>query len=101
MQDITYGRYSVLSATLRGVKAVPVEVEVSVFKGLPSFSIVGMPDSSIQESKERIFSAIKSSKFVMPSARIVVNLAPGHIKKSGSGFDFNEAQIINPFFHGL
>ena len=48
MQDITYGRYSVLSATLRGVKAVPVEVEVSVFKGLPSFSIVGMPDSSIQ-----------------------------------------------------
>lgn len=94
MQEITYGRYSVLSATLRGVKAVPVEVEVSVFKGLPSFSIVGMPDSSIQESKERIFSAIKSSKFVMPSARIVVNLAPGHIKKSGSGFDLPIAVAI-------
>lgn len=87
MNSIKFGRYSVLSATLRGVKAVPVDVEISVFKGLPSFSIVGMPDSSIQESRERIFSAIKSSNFIMPNARIVVNLAPGHIKKSGSGFD--------------
>lgn len=94
MQEISYGRYSLLSATLRGVEAVPVEVEVSVFRGLPSFSIVGMPDSSIQESKERIFSAIKSSKFIMPNARIVVNLAPGHIKKSGSGFDLPIAVAI-------
>lgn len=94
MQQISYGRYSLLSATLRGVKAVPVQVEVSVFRGLPSFSIVGMPDSSIKESKERIFSAIKSSKFVMPNARIVVNLAPGHIKKSGSGFDLPIAIAI-------
>lgn len=94
MQQINYGRYSLLSATLRGVKAEPVEVEVSVFKGMPSFTIVGMPDSSIQESKERIFSAIKSSCFTMPVARIVVNLAPGHIKKSGSGFDFPIAVAI-------
>lgn len=94
MNSIKYGRYTILSATLRGVKAVPVEVEISVFKGLPSFSIVGMPDSSIQESKERIFSAIKSSSFIMPNARIVVNLAPGHIKKSGSGFDLPIALAI-------
>lgn len=87
MQKYNYGKYIVLSATLRGVKATPVEVEVSVFKGLPSFTIVGMPDSSIQESRERIYSALKSSDYIFPSARIVVNLAPGHIKKSGSGFD--------------
>lgn len=94
MKTVNYGRFSILSATLRGVEAVLVEVEVSVFKGLPSFSIVGMPDSSIQESKDRIFSAIKSSGFIMPNARIVVNLAPGHIKKNGSGFDLPIAVAI-------
>lgn len=94
MSEQKYGRYSVLSATLRGVKAVSVDVEVSVFYGLPSFSIVGMPDSSIQESKDRIFAAIKSSGFKMPSAKIFVNLAPGHIKKSGSGFDLPIAVAI-------
>lgn len=87
MSKTKYGRYKVLSSTLRGVKAQLVEVEVSVFQGLPSFTIVGMPDNSIRESKDRIYSAIKSSSFSMPAARIVVNLAPGHIKKTGSGFD--------------
>lgn len=94
MQKTHYGRYRVLSATLRGVQAIPVEVEVSVFNGLPSFTIVGMPDSSIQESKERIIAAFKSSHFQMPASRIVVNLAPGHIKKSGSGFDLPIAIAI-------
>lgn len=87
MQKTKYGRFNVKSATLRGVEAQLVDVEVSVFTGLPSFTIVGMPDSSIKESKDRIFAAVKSSNFIMPSSRIVVNLAPGHIKKSGSGFD--------------
>lgn len=89
-----HGKYSITSATLRGVEAVPVAVEVSVFTGLPSFSIVGMPDSSINESRDRIFSAIKSSGFTMPTDRIVVNLAPGHIKKTGSGFDLPIAIAI-------
>lgn len=87
MQKIKYGRYNLKSATLRGVEAQVVDVEVSVFTGLPSFTIVGMPDSSIKESKDRIFAALKSCNFVMPNSRIVVNLAPGHIKKNGSGFD--------------
>lgn len=94
MPKVKFGKYKVLSATLRGVKAIPVQVEVSVFSGIPSFTIVGMPDSSIQESKDRIFAAIKSSNFVMPASRIVVNLAPGHIKKSGSGFDLPIAIAI-------
>ncbi len=77
----------VCSATLRGVKAIPVSVEVVITSGIPSFSIVGMPDVAIQESRERVRAAIKASGFSMPSDKIVVNLAPGSLKKRGSGFD--------------
>lgn len=82
-----YGRCSVRGATLRGVEAVPVDVEVAVSHGIPAFCIVGMPDAAIQESRERVRAAVRSSGFSMPSDRIVVNLAPGALKKSGSGFD--------------
>ncbi|MDO5328557.1 MAG: YifB family Mg chelatase-like AAA ATPase [Coriobacteriia bacterium] len=94
MSNTESGRYSILSATLRGVQAIPVDVEVSVYFGMPSFNIVGMPDTSIQESKERIRSAIKASGFTMPDTRIVANLAPGSIRKSGSGFDLPIAVAI-------
>ena len=67
----------VCSATLRGVKAIPVSVEVVITSGISSFSIVGMPDVAIQESRERVRAAIKASGFSMPSDKIVVNLAPG------------------------
>ena len=70
----------VCSATLRGVKAIPVSVEVIITSGIPSFSIVGMPDVAIQESRERVRAAIKASGFSMPSDKIVVNLAPGSLK---------------------
>ena len=79
--------FSVRSATIRGVEAVPVDVEVVISNGIPSFSIVGMPDAAIQESRERIRSALRASGFTMPSDKIVVNLAPGALRKSGSGFD--------------
>lgn len=77
----------VLSATLQGVDPCAVEVEVIITTGIPSFSIVGMPDTSIQESRERVRSAIKASGFRMPTDKIVVNLAPGSLRKHGSGFD--------------
>lgn len=77
----------VLAATLRGVEAVSVDVEVSVGAGMPGFSIVGMADASVQESRERVRSAIRSCGFTMPSNKIVVNLAPGALRKTGSGFD--------------
>ncbi len=77
----------VCSATLRGVAAIPVSVEVVISSGIPSFSIVGMPDVAIQESRERVKAAIKASGFSMPADKIVVNLAPGDLKKRGSGFD--------------
>lgn len=82
-----FGKFSLLSATLHGVEAVPVSVEVSVTTGLPGMSIVGMPDTAVQESRERVKSAIKSAGFRMPNEKVVVNLAPGNVRKSGSGFD--------------
>lgn len=81
------GSFAVSSATLRGVSAVPVTVEVFVSPGLPGFSIVGMPDAAIQESRERVRAAIKMCGFEMPREKIVVNLAPGSLRKTGSGFD--------------
>lgn len=81
------GQCVVHAATLRGVEAVPVEVEVVVGNGMPGFFIVGMPDAAIQESRERVRAAIRASGFSMPNERVVVNLAPGSLKKTGSGFD--------------
>lgn len=78
---------SIRTATLVGVQAVPVEVEVDVGAGLPSFSIVGLGDLAVQEARERVRSAIRASGFELPNARIVVNLAPGPLRKHGTGFD--------------
>lgn len=81
------GRCVVCSSTIRGVEAVPVDVEVSITNGIPGFSIVGMPDVSVQESRERVKAAIKACGFSMPASKIVVNLAPGMLRKTGTGFD--------------
>lgn len=74
-------------ASLNGVEAVPVTVEVAVGSGIPGMSIVGMADTAVQEAKERVRAAIRASGFSMPAEKIVVNLAPGDLRKSGSGFD--------------
>lgn len=81
------GQCVVRAATLRGVEAVPVDVEVSVANGLPGFAIVGMADASVQESRERVKAALRSCGFTMPANKIVVNLAPSALRKTGSGFD--------------
>lgn len=81
------GRCLVQAATLRGVEAVPVDVEVAVSSGVPGFAIVGMADASVQESRERVKAALRSCGFTMPASKIVVNLAPGVLRKTGSGFD--------------
>ena len=72
---------------LLGIDAYPVEIEVDVANGLPSISIVGLPDSAIKESKERVRSGIKNSGFTYPPDKITVNLAPADVKKEGSAFD--------------
>jgi magnesium chelatase family protein len=75
------------TATIVGVEAVPVDVEVDVGAGLPSFAIVGLGDMAVQEARERVRSALRASGFELPNARIVVNLAPGPLRKHGTGFD--------------
>lgn len=82
-----YRQCSVASATIVGVEAVPVLVEVVVSSGMPGFSIVGMTDVAIQEARERVRAALKGCGFSMPGDKVVVNLAPGYLKKTGSGFD--------------
>lgn len=84
---MSYRSFSVQGATIRGVEAIPVSVEVVISNGLPGFAIVGMADAAIQESRERVKAALRSSGFVMPNEKIVVNLAPGALRKTGSGFD--------------
>lgn len=79
--------FVVQSATIRGVEAVPVLVEIAISSGIPSFFIVGMADAAVMESRERVKAAIRASGFRMPTDKIVVNLAPSEIRKTGSGFD--------------
>jgi len=65
-----------------------VTVEVDLRPGLPAFSIVGLPDAGVRESRERVVAAIKNSGFPFPVQKITVNLAPGYIRKEGPAFDF-------------
>jgi magnesium chelatase family protein len=78
----------ILSAALIGIDAHVVDVEVDITKrGLPHFSTVGLPDTAVKESKERVRSALKNTGFTFPLKQITVNLAPADIKKEGSAFD--------------
>jgi magnesium chelatase family protein len=77
----------VFSAALVGVEAALIRVEVDVAEGLPTFMTVGLPDSAVRESRERVRTAIRNAGFVFPPDRITVNLAPAHFRKEGPGFD--------------
>jgi magnesium chelatase family protein len=80
----------VFSGAIAGLDAKLVEVEIDVSHGMRSFTIVGLPDKTVEESKERIESAIKSSKLLSPhqrTFRILVNLAPADLKKEGALYD--------------
>ena len=77
----------VKSMSLEGVDGYLVDVQVDVTGGLPSFNIVGLPDISIKEAKERVRSSIKNNGYEIPSRRILVNLSPADKRKEGTGFD--------------
>ena len=77
----------VTSFTLLGLDGVPIEVETDIHAGIPSYEIVGLPDASVKESKERVRSALKNSGKKFPTQKIIINLAPADIKKEGSYFD--------------
>lgn len=85
---------TVLSATLHGLEGRVIRVEVDVAPGLPGFSIVGLADTALQESRERVRGAIRNSGFAFPPRRITVNLAPADLRKGGAALDLGIATAI-------
>jgi magnesium chelatase family protein len=81
----------VRSATLSGVEAATIFVEVDVTPGLPSFSTVGLPDATVRESRDRVRAAIRNAGLEFPIERITVNLAPADLRKEGAAFDLPTA----------
>jgi magnesium chelatase family protein len=79
---------------LAGIDAEPVHVEVDVAGGLPAFTVVGLPDTAVRESRERVRAALSNSGFDFPLRRIIVNLAPADLPKAGPGFDLGIAAAI-------
>jgi magnesium chelatase family protein len=77
----------VLSCAVIGLEGAIVEVEVDISRGLPSLTIVGLPDAAVQESRERVRSAIKNSGLAYPGSRVTVNLAPADLRKEGPAYD--------------
>ncbi len=77
----------VRSATVLGVTAVPVDVEVDASQGMPLTRVVGLPGTGVQESRVRVGAAIKNLAVQLPSKKITINLAPGDLRKDGPGFD--------------
>lgn len=80
--------------TLDGISARPVRVEVDVHRGLPNFTIVGLPDAAVREARERVRAALVNCGFEFPLRRIVVNLAPASLRKAGPGMDLTIAAAL-------
>jgi magnesium chelatase family protein len=79
--------FKISGAALLGIEAYPVEVEVDISAGLPTFVTVGLPDPAVRESKERVRAALKNCGWELDSRKITINLAPADRKKEGSAFD--------------
>ena len=77
----------IICYSLNGLEGVPVEVETDVNKGVPSYEMVGLPDTAVKESRERVRSALKNSGLLFPMNRITINFAPADLKKEGAAFD--------------
>jgi magnesium chelatase family protein len=80
--------------TLDGISARPVRVEVDVHRGLPAFSVVGLPDAAVREARERVRAALANCGFEFPLRRIVANLAPASLRKAGPGMDLAIASAL-------
>lgn len=77
----------VLSAAVLGIDGLPVQVEVDLSAGLPTFSTVGLPDAAVREAKDRVAAAVRNSGFDFPVRKITVNLSPADVRKAGTAFD--------------
>lgn len=77
----------VKTMSLNGLEGYLIDVQTDITSGIPSFEIVGLPDTTVREAKERVKTAIKNSKELFPSKKIVINLAPASVRKGGSSLD--------------
>ena len=82
------------SFALIGIEAIAISVEAHISNGLPSFTIVGLPDKAINESRQRVKAAIINSGFNFPIKKIIINLSPADIKKEGALYDLPIAIAI-------
>uniref|UniRef100_I2PZ20 Putative ATPase with chaperone activity n=1 Tax=Desulfovibrio sp. U5L TaxID=596152 RepID=I2PZ20_9BACT len=86
---------TIFTAALLGIEAYPVTLEVDLARqGLPSFTMVGLAEGAVRESKERVFAALRNAGLKLPPARITVNLAPADIRKEGSAYDLPLAMAL-------
>ena len=92
MNKVKYGR--ILSCALFGIEGVLVEIEVSLLPGMPHFEIVGLGDSAVKESRNRVYAAIKNSGFNFPQGKLTASYAPAWLKKEGTSFDLALALAI-------
>lgn len=98
--------FRIWSSAVIGVEAFPIEIETNIYRGKPKWHVVGLPDNAVKESQQRVWSALKNSRFRTPRGVITVNLAPADIRKEGSAYDLPIAlgvlladdQSPNPFF---
>lgn len=77
----------VWSSAVQGINALPIEIETNIDSGLPRYTVVGLPDGAVRESRDRIWAALKNAGLPLPRGIITVNLAPADIKKEGAAFD--------------
>ncbi|MCK4961106.1 MAG: magnesium chelatase, partial [Anaerolineales bacterium] len=77
----------IYAAAIVGLEGAIIEVEVDTSRGLPSFTIVGLPDTAVQESRERVQAAVKNAGLIFPRQRVTVNLAPAALRKEGPAYD--------------
>ena len=87
---------TVLSAALLGIGAYPTDAEVDTDRQLPTFTVVGLPEGTVRDSRERVMAAIRNAGYQWPRRRVTVNLAPADIRKEGSALDLPVAVSWSP-----
>ena len=85
---------TVNGASLRGIDALRVEVEVDITTGLPQLAMVGLPEGAVRESKDRVRAALRNCGYTFPPKKLIINLAPADLKKEGTGYDLPVAMAI-------
>src|SRR5262245_57131865 len=75
------------TAAIHGVKAISVELEIDVGRGLPGVTLLGLPDAGVKEGRDRVKSALRNSRYEFPAHKVTVNMAPSWVRKEGPAYD--------------